>query len=101
MRAFAEAWPDEKFVQQAVAQSPWSLNNLVPLDSLKVPEEHLAYARAALEHSWSRNVLTIHIETRLLERAGKGVTHFRQRLPTPRSDLALESGVGMSDKRVS
>ena len=26
MRAFAEAWPDEEFVQQAVAQIPWGHN---------------------------------------------------------------------------
>src|SRR5688572_14174850 len=26
MRAFAEAWPDEQIVQQAVAQIPWSHN---------------------------------------------------------------------------
>jgi predicted nuclease of restriction endonuclease-like (RecB) superfamily len=34
MRAFAEAWPDAQFVQQAVAQLPWG-HNLVPRDSMR------------------------------------------------------------------
>ena len=64
---------------------------MVLLDRLKASTERLAYARAAIEHGWSRNVLNIHIETRLLERTGKAVTNFEQRLPAPQSDLAIES----------
>lgn len=90
MRAFAEAWPDAEIVQQVAAQLPWG-HNLVLLDRLKAPTERLAYARAAIEYRWSRNVLNIHIETRLLERTGKAVTNFDQRLPAPQSDLAIES----------
>lgn len=90
MRAFAEAWPDSAIVQQAVGQLPWG-HNLVLLARLKQPEQRLAYARAAIEHGWSRNVLNIHIETRLLERTGKAVTNFSERLPAPGSDLARQS----------
>ncbi|MDD2467181.1 MAG: PDDEXK nuclease domain-containing protein [Desulfobulbus sp.] len=90
MRAFAEAWPEEHIVQQAVGQLPWG-HNLVLLTRLKQPEQRLAYALAAIEHGWSRNVLNIHIETRLLERTGKAVTNFSERLPAPGSDLARES----------
>jgi predicted nuclease of restriction endonuclease-like (RecB) superfamily len=90
MRAFAEAWPDGQIVQQAVGQLPWG-HNLVLLARLKQPEQRLAYAQAAIEHGWSRNVLNIHIETRLLERTGKAVTNFAERLPAPGSDLARQS----------
>lgn len=90
MRAFAEAWPDAEIVQQAVGQLPWG-HNLVLLSRLKDPEQRLAYAQAAIAHGWSRNVLNIHIETRLLERSGKAVTNFETRLPKPQSDLARES----------
>jgi len=90
MRAFAEAWPDEQIVQQAVGQLPWG-HNLVLLTRLKEPDQRLAYARAAIEHGWSRNVLNIQIETRLLERTGQAVTNFAERLPQPGSDLARES----------
>ncbi|MBF0296288.1 MAG: DUF1016 family protein [Magnetococcales bacterium] len=90
MRAFAEAWPDPEIVQQAVGQLPWG-HNLVLLTRLKTPEQRLAYARRAMEHGWSRNVLSIHIERRLLEREGKAVSNFALRLPAPHSDLARES----------
>lgn len=87
MRAFAEAWPDAAIVQQAVGQLPWG-HNLVLLTKLKDAALRLAYARRAIEHGWSRNVLGIHIERRLLEREGQAVTNFETRLPTPQSDLA-------------
>ena len=90
MRAFADAWPDEAFVQQAVARLPWG-HNLVLLDKLPGPETRKWYAAKATEHNWSRNVLTMQIETRLLERSGKAATNFELTLPRPQSDLARES----------
>src|SRR3989338_8692231 len=90
MRAFAEAWPDAEIVQQAVGQLPWG-HNLVLLTRLKDSQQRLAYAQSAIQHGWSRNVLNIHIETRLLERTGKAVTNFNASLPKPMSDLARES----------
>lgn len=87
MRAFAEAWPDEANVQQAVGHLPWG-HNLVLLARLKNADERLAYAQRALEHGWSRNVLTHQIESRLLQREGQAVTNFGARLPAPGSDLA-------------
>lgn len=90
MRAFAAAWPDEQIVQQAVGQLPWG-HNLVLLSQLKDPAQRLAYAESAIQHGWSRNVLNIHIETRLLERSGKAATNFELTLPKPQSDLARES----------
>lgn len=90
MRAFAEAWPNAEIVQQAVGQLPWG-HNLVLLTRLKDPRQRLAYAEAAVIDGWSRNVLNIQIETRLLERTGQAVTNFEARLPKPQSDLARES----------
>ena len=43
MRAFADAWPDGEFVQQAVARLPWG-HNLVLLDRLPGPETRKWYA---------------------------------------------------------
>lgn len=90
MRAFAEAWPEEEIVQQAVGHLPWG-HNLVLLSKLKTTQLRLAYAQRAIEQGWSRNALNIHIETRLLEREGKAVTNFPARLPAPRSDIALQA----------
>jgi predicted nuclease of restriction endonuclease-like (RecB) superfamily len=90
MRAFAEAWPDAAIVQQAVGQLPWG-HNLVLLTRLKDAQQRLVYAQSAIAHGWSRNVLNIHIETRLLERSGTAVTNFDVSLPKSQSDLARES----------
>ena len=69
---------------------PWG-HNLVLLSKLKAPTIRLAYAQAAIEHGWSRNVLNIHIETRRLERSGQAVTNFAATLPKPQSDLSRQS----------
>lgn len=90
MRAFAEAWPDAEIVQQAVGQLPWG-HNLVLLSKLKNSAERQWYAAKTIEHNWSRHVLTMQIETRLLERNGAAVTNFEASLPRPQSDLARES----------
>jgi predicted nuclease of restriction endonuclease-like (RecB) superfamily len=77
-------------VQQAAAQLPWG-HNLVLLDRLNTSNERCWYAAKAIEHNWSRNVLNIQIETRLLARSGTAITNFETRLPKPQSDLARES----------
>ncbi|MBL8211811.1 MAG: DUF1016 family protein [Bryobacterales bacterium] len=89
MRAFAEAWPEEAIVQQAVAQIPWG-HNVRLLDLVKDRDERLWYARAAIEHGWSRNVLVIQIEAGLYRRQGKAITNFTKALPAPQSDLAQQ-----------
>ena len=90
MRAFAEAWPETEFVQAVLAQLPW-YHQLALLDKLDSIESRRWYAAKAIEHNWSRNVLAIHIETRLLERNATAVTNFDVSLPKPQSDLARES----------
>lgn len=91
MRAFARAWPKlDEVVQQPVGQLPWS-TNIVLLTKLKKRDERLAYAASALHHGWSRAVLTHHIELGTVERTGKALTNFAERLPKPLSDLARES----------
>lgn len=91
MRAFAEAWPQLGAIgQQPVDQLPWS-HNVILLNKLKTPEERIAHAQEALKHGWSRNTLALHIENRTLERQGRAITNFEQRLPKPQSDLAQES----------
>ncbi|ARU59589.1 hypothetical protein OLMES_5610 [Oleiphilus messinensis] len=90
MRTFADAWPNLEFVQEVLAQLPW-YHQIALLDKLKTADERSWYAQKAIDHNWSRNVLVMQIETRLLERQGSAVTNFEQRLPKPDSDLARES----------
>jgi predicted nuclease of restriction endonuclease-like (RecB) superfamily len=80
MRAFAQAWPDVQFVQEVLAQLPW-YHQLALLDKLPSTQMRRWYAAKAIEHNWSRNVLVMQIETRLLERTGKAITNFDVCLP--------------------
>lgn len=89
MRAFAEAWPDEQFVQQAVAQIPWG-HNVRILDKLNTTEERQWYVQQTSENGWSRDVLLHHIQTGLYARQGKAITNFPATLPKPQSDLAQQ-----------
>ncbi len=77
-------------MQGVLAQLPW-YHQLALLDKLSDAESRRWYACKAIENNWSRNVLVMQIETRLLERKGMAVTNFETRLPKPQSDLARES----------
>ncbi|MGA7523572.1 MAG: DUF1016 N-terminal domain-containing protein [Acidobacteriaceae bacterium] len=80
MRAFAEAYPDEEFVQQVVAQLPWG-HQVRILDAVKDPSQRKWYIRQSFENGWSRNVLVHQIESRLFERHGSALTNFDRILP--------------------
>ena len=87
MRAFAQAWPDEAIVQQAAAQLPW-FHLCILLDKVKAPAEREWYARKAIEHGWSRNILAMQIESSLHLRQGAAQSNFDRHLPPLQSDLA-------------
>jgi len=87
MRAFAQAFPDEAIVQEALGQITW-YHNVALLEKLKADEERLWYARQTVEHGWSRNVLVHQIESGLYRRMGGAITNFDRALPPPQSDLA-------------
>lgn len=89
MRAFAEAFPDEPFVQQVAAQIPWG-HNMLLLDRVNDACERAWYLRQTVEHGWSRSVLTHQLEGDLYDRQGRAITNFHRTLPAPQSDLAHE-----------
>ena len=86
MRRFAAEWPDYEIVQQVVAQLPWR-TNLVLLEKLDLIEERLWYARKVIENGWSSNVLSMQIESGLINRNGKAISNFEIALPPADSDL--------------
>ncbi len=90
MRAFAEAYPKEAFVQEVLAQITW-YHNITLLDKIKDPAERAWYVRKIIQHGWSRNVLVLQIESDLFCRQGKALTNFDRTLPAPQSDLAHEA----------
>gem|GEM_PF-6362279 len=56
MRAFAEAYPNRQFVQQAVAQLPWGYSIRI-LELVKSPKEREWYICQSVQSGWTRNVL--------------------------------------------
>jgi predicted nuclease of restriction endonuclease-like (RecB) superfamily len=89
MRALAENYSDEQFVQQLVAQIPWG-HNVRILDKVKDAKEREFYIQKTIENGWSRNILVLQIENKLYERQGKAVTNFQNTLPPAQSDLAIQ-----------
>lgn len=89
MRAFSEAWPDRAIVQQLVGQLPWG-HNLMLLSKIKDVNEREWYAKAAIEHGWSRNVLIHQIETQLHKREGAALTNFTKTLPAAQAEIAQQ-----------
>jgi len=63
MRAIAEAWPGDEFVQVVLAQLPW-YHQLALLDKLNSADSRRWYAAEAIKHNWSRNILVMQIESR-------------------------------------
>ena len=77
----------EEGLPRVTSEIPWG-HNVVLLERVKDPTERLWYARATVEHGWSRSVLVLQIESGLFRRQGKAITNFEATLPNPQSDLA-------------
>ncbi len=90
MRAFAEAYSGQSFVQQVAAQIPW-FHNCTILDKVTNPKEREWYLKKTIENGWSRNILALQIESGLHRRHAKAVTNFKSRLPKSQSDLAEQT----------
>jgi len=84
------ATPPRSGPPEPFASLPWG-HNLLLLHRLDSADDRAWYARAAVEHGWSRSVLTVQIEQRAHARAGRAVTNFAATLPPPQSDLAQQT----------
>ena len=87
MRKFAECWPNFEIVQRVVAQIPWR-SNISLMDKLSDEESRIWYANKTIEYGWSKTILDMQIQSRLLERTGKSVNNFPVALPPADSDMA-------------
>jgi predicted nuclease of restriction endonuclease-like (RecB) superfamily len=90
MVQFAKEYPEIEIIQQLVGQIPWG-HNLVLIQRLNNKEERLWYVEKIIENGWSRNMLSIWIDSDLYRRQGKAVTNFSNTLPPPQSDLANQT----------
>ena len=79
-----------EFVQQLVGQIPWGQNILI-ISKARNLEEALFYVDRTIENNWSRSVLSHQIDLELFKRKGKAITNFKNTLPKPHSELAIET----------
>ncbi|MGL2994454.1 PDDEXK nuclease domain-containing protein [Flavobacterium sp. TSSA_36] len=76
--------------QQLLIQVPWGHNILIFTKS-KDTNEAVFYIQQTIENNWSRDILDLQIKTKLYERQGKSITNFKNTLPEPFSDLAIQT----------
>lgn len=91
--------PGSQKVPQPVAQLhaasllweiPWG-HHVWLLEKVKVLSDRVWYMEQTLANGWSRNILTLMIESQTHRRAGKAVSNFTQQLPSPQSDLVQQT----------
>ena len=92
MSKFAELFSEEEIVQEALAQITW-YHHVTLMDKVKDRDQYIWYANSTAKNGWSRNVLVHQIESGLYERQvlADKVSNFEKRLPSPQSELALQT----------
>jgi predicted nuclease of restriction endonuclease-like (RecB) superfamily len=89
MKAFAEAWQDRQFLQRAVAKLPWG-HNIKILENISGHEERTWYVDAAVKNGWTRDLLVIQIENRLIDRQGSAANNFSATMPVAKAGIAID-----------
>ncbi len=73
-----------------IFQIPWGHNREI-ITKCQTVNEALFYVNQTIKYNWSRRVLVHHIESNLMQREGKAITNFKDKLPEPQSDLAKQT----------
>ena len=91
MVKFYREYSEIEIVQTVAAQIPWSHN--LEILRIKSQEQRLWYINKTIENGWSKNILAHQIDTNLYARQieQKKVSNFPSKLPSPQSELALET----------
>jgi predicted nuclease of restriction endonuclease-like (RecB) superfamily len=87
MRKFAEEYKTDEISQQGVDQIPWG-HIVTLIYAISSGNERQFYIQGTLKNGWSRNILSMQIETNLFKRQGNAITNFGDKLPITQSDLA-------------
>ncbi|MEI7493118.1 MAG: PDDEXK nuclease domain-containing protein [Alphaproteobacteria bacterium] len=87
MRRFAEEYSFDEIGQQAIDQLPWG-HIITLIYDIANKTERTFYINGTIQNGWSRNILSMQIETDLFKRQGKSITNFQSQLSSPHSDLA-------------
>ena len=80
----------EQLENHSIFQIPWG-HHIHIFSKCATVKEALFYIHKTIENGWSRSMLAHHIELDLYRREGKAITNFATTLPTPQSDLAIQT----------
>ena len=78
------------FVPQPVAQLPWGHNRLI-VSKIKEVSDALFYCESAIKNGWSREVLEMQLESKLIERTGNSTHNFENTLPENQLKIASQT----------
>ena len=80
----------EDFMQLPVAQIPWT-HNIVLIQKIKDKNLRYWYMQKVLENGWSRDTLSLMINSEVHKREGNLISNFTDVLPQNDSDLVKQS----------
>ena len=99
MRKFYLFYKDSELVHQLGGQLekdsililiPWR-HHVAILSKCSLVKEAIFYIQQTIKNNWSRNILELQLDSKLIERQGKAQNNFELTLPKPQSDLACET----------
>ncbi len=90
MLSFYREYPNATILPQLVAKLPWG-HNILLIEKIKDKKLRFWYAEQCITNNWSRDILDTQIKTNLFGRLGKSVNNFEDSLPSPLSDLAIQT----------
>ena len=76
-------------LEKTIFSIHWT-QNIILFTKCKTVEEAFFYVQGIVKNGWSKNILTIQIETNLYGRQGMAISNFSATLPNPHSDFAQE-----------
>lgn len=81
---------ENEIAENVVVKLPWGHIKLI-ITKIKETIEANFYIQQTIENNWSRDILDLQIKSKLYERQGKSITNFKNTLPEPFSDLAIQT----------
>jgi predicted nuclease of restriction endonuclease-like (RecB) superfamily len=81
---------ENEIANNLIVKLPWGHVKLI-IVKIKNIEETSFYVKQTIENNWSRDILDLQIKSKLYERQGKAITNFKNTLPEPFSDLAIQT----------
>ena len=90
MVQFYKEYSNDEFVQPIVAQIPWT-HNIILIQKIKDKSLRFWYMEQTLNNGWSKDILSLMINSEVHNRTGNLVSNFSQILPPLESDLVQQS----------